>query len=91
MLKHSCGQGKQQRKVCCFYDSLGLAKAEYAMGYFSEMGIGVVANLEEARRWYMRSASQGYKRAIQRLQELSQLGKGKPQKHSRKDGDCIIC
>lgn len=34
----------------------GLAKAEYAMGYFTEMGIGVPANLEDAKRWYWRAA-----------------------------------
>jgi TPR repeat protein len=34
----------------------GLAKAEYAMGYFTEVGIGVAANLEDAKRWYWRAA-----------------------------------
>lgn len=34
----------------------GLAKAEYAMGYFTETGIGVPANLEDAKRWYWRAA-----------------------------------
>ncbi|KAG5926191.1 hypothetical protein E4U53_003133, partial [Claviceps sorghi] len=34
----------------------GLAKAEYAMGYFTEMGIGVAPNLEDAKRWYWRAA-----------------------------------
>lgn len=34
-----------------------LAKAMFAMGYFSETGIGCPANLEEARRWYGRAAS----------------------------------
>lgn len=34
----------------------GLAKAEYAMGYFTEVGIGAPANLEDAKRWYWRSA-----------------------------------
>lgn len=34
----------------------GLAKAEYAMGYFSEVGIGVPPNLEDAKRWYWRAA-----------------------------------
>lgn len=33
-----------------------LAKAMFAMGYFSEMGIGCPANLEDARRWYGRAA-----------------------------------
>jgi TPR repeat protein len=34
----------------------GLAKAEYAMGYFTEVGIGVPPNLEDAKRWYWRAA-----------------------------------
>lgn len=34
----------------------GLPKAEYAMGYFTEVGIGAPANMEEAKRWYRRAA-----------------------------------
>jgi TPR repeat protein len=34
----------------------GLAKAEYAMGYFTEVGIGSPASLEDAKRWYWRAA-----------------------------------
>lgn len=34
----------------------GLAKAEYAMGYFSEVGIGVPASLEDAKRWYWKAS-----------------------------------
>ena len=34
----------------------GNAKAEYAMGYFTEVGIGIPANLEDAKRWYWRAA-----------------------------------
>ena len=36
----------------------GLAKAEYAMGYFTEVGIGVAANLDDAKRWYWRAAGE---------------------------------
>ena len=36
--------------------SAGLAKAEYAMGYFTETGIGAPADLEAAKRWYWRAA-----------------------------------
>lgn len=36
----------------------GLPKAEYAMGYFTEMGIGVPANMEDAKRWYWRAAGE---------------------------------
>lgn len=38
----------------------GLAKAEYAMGYFTEVGIGSTANLEDAKRWYWRAAGMLY-------------------------------
>lgn len=34
----------------------GLAKAEYAMGYFTEVGIGTTANMDDAKRWYWRAA-----------------------------------
>lgn len=36
----------------------GLAKAEYAMGYFTEVGIGAAANLDDAKRWYWRAAGE---------------------------------
>jgi TPR repeat protein len=36
----------------------GIPKAEYAVGYYSEVGIGVKADLEEAKRWYMRAAGE---------------------------------
>lgn len=35
-----------------------LAKAEYAMGYYTEVGIGVTANMEDAKRWYWRAAGE---------------------------------
>jgi TPR repeat protein len=34
----------------------GLSKAEYAVGYYAEMGIGVKQDIELAKRWYMRAA-----------------------------------
>ncbi|KAJ1342136.1 hypothetical protein BSLG_003315 [Batrachochytrium salamandrivorans] len=49
----------------------GLAKAEYAVGYFVEHGVGVRSDIEDARKWYMRAAGQGNKRAIQRLKEFT--------------------
>lgn len=45
----------------------GLAKAEYAVGYFTETGIGCVADLNESRSWYRAAAEHGDKRANQRL------------------------
>lgn len=35
----------------------GLSKAEYAVGYYAEVGIGVKQDMELAKRWYMRAAS----------------------------------
>ena len=51
----------------------GLAKAEFAVGYFSENGIGTKPDLHEAKKWYRRAAEQGNKRAIKRLQELQDV------------------
>lgn len=36
----------------------GIPKAEYAVGYYSEVGIGVSSDLDEAKRWYMRAAGE---------------------------------
>ncbi|RIB02444.1 HCP-like protein [Gigaspora rosea] len=75
----------------------GLAKAEYAIGYYTEQGIGVKQNLEEAKRWYMRAAAQGNKRAMQRLTELKHMGSKSHlnrSKHTRAQAnkeDCTIC
>ena len=73
----------------------GLAKAQYAVGYYSENGVGVRADVEEARRWYAKAAGQGNARAVQRLNELKKMvrsGDGaKGQRDSRKkDGDCLV-
>lgn len=45
----------------------GLAKAMYAVGYFSEVAVGTVQSLPDAMHWYKRAAEAGDKRAIQRL------------------------
>ncbi|KAK9462190.1 uncharacterized protein V1516DRAFT_673994 [Lipomyces oligophaga] len=49
----------------------GLAKAEYAVGYFSENGIGTTANLHEALKWYRKAAQQKYSKALNRLRDLN--------------------
>jgi len=70
----------------------GLAKAEYAVGYYAELGIGVRQEFEEARRWYMRAAAQGNKRAMQRLAEMQgSVTKKKKGGQSSKESECIIC
>ncbi|KAH0538226.1 hypothetical protein FGG08_005195 [Glutinoglossum americanum] len=77
----------------------GLAKAEYALGYFTEVGIGTPASLEDAKRWYWRAAAQNFPKARERLEELKSGG-SKVQKsrerHSRSnmtkqnEGDCVV-
>jgi uncharacterized protein len=42
----------------------GLSKAEYAVGYYAEMGIGVKQDIEFAKRWYMRAAGKLYLRPL---------------------------
>jgi TPR repeat protein len=73
----------------------GLSKAEYAVGYYTEVGIGTKASLEEAKRWYMRAAAQRNKRAMNRLTELKRLGNtrqqyARPTRAQTKD-ECVIC
>ncbi|KAJ8067083.1 hypothetical protein OCU04_004461 [Sclerotinia nivalis] len=52
----------------------GLAKAEYAMGYYSEEGIGTPKSLEDAKRWYWRAAAQNFPKAREKLEELKRNG-----------------
>ncbi|KAK2075265.1 hypothetical protein P8C59_009406 [Phyllachora maydis] len=77
----------------------GLAKAEYAMGYFTEVGIGVPVNLEDAKRWYWRSAAQDFPKARERLEELKRHGKAGPRQRERisrsrvgkqQEGECTV-
>jgi TPR repeat protein len=48
----------------------GLAKAEYAMGYYTEVGIGVTANMDDAKRWYWRAAGECFAQSMCSLQLL---------------------
>ncbi|PLW04722.1 hypothetical protein PCASD_25764 [Puccinia coronata f. sp. avenae] len=45
----------------------GLAKAEYAVGYFTEVGVGTTRDEREAQRWFLSAAEHGDKRAKERL------------------------
>jgi len=45
-----------------------LPKAEYAVGYFTEVGIGVPKDLQVAMEWYRKAAEHGDQRAMQRLE-----------------------
>jgi TPR repeat protein len=67
-----------------------LPKAEYAIGYFTEVGIGIPKNTEEAMEWYKKAARHGDKRAIQRLQgKAPENPKDKKKRGSQAD-DCIL-
>ncbi|KAF9871908.1 hypothetical protein CkaCkLH20_10540 [Colletotrichum karsti] len=77
----------------------GLAKAEYAMGYFTEVGIGVPANMEDAKRWYWRAAAQDFPKARERLEDLKRAGKNGPRQRERisrskigkqQEGECSV-
>lgn len=48
----------------------GLSKAEYAVGYFTEVGVGTTRNEREALRWFMSAAEHGDKRAKDRLKNV---------------------
>ncbi|EPS38404.1 hypothetical protein H072_7863 [Dactylellina haptotyla CBS 200.50] len=48
----------------------GLAKAEYTVGYFTEMGIGCVRDEVGANTWYVRAAEHGEERAKLRLRAI---------------------
>lgn len=73
----------------------GLAKAEFAMGYFTEVGIGCPPSSEEAKRWYWRAASQNFPKARDRLEELRKGGaKMKKERVSRsamkQESECSV-
>ncbi|EOR00353.1 Chitin synthase regulatory factor 3 [Wallemia ichthyophaga EXF-994] len=73
----------------------GQAKAEYAVGYYSEVGIGVKQDLELAKKWYLRASQKGNQRASQRIAELKRLGNqrkngNRPTRQQARDEGCII-
>ncbi|KAA1106612.1 hypothetical protein PGT21_036588 [Puccinia graminis f. sp. tritici] len=49
----------------------GLAKAEYAVGYFTEVGVGTTRDEREAQRWFRSAAEHGDKRAKERLKNAA--------------------
>ncbi|CUA72261.1 Chitin synthase regulatory factor 3 [Rhizoctonia solani] len=74
----------------------GLSKAEYAVGYYAEVGIGLKIDIEFAKRWYMRAAAQGNKRAMARLTDLKRAGNrrvgagARPTRAQANKEDCVI-
>lgn len=80
---------------------LGYPKAEYAVGYFTEMGIGCRRDPLEANVWYVRAADQGDERAKQRLAIIRAAASGDPGipasnsndkriKKGKDDKDCVV-
>ncbi len=53
-----------------------LAKAQYTVGYFTEMGIGCRRDILEANVWYVRAADQGEDRAKHRMAAIRAAGAG---------------
>lgn len=49
----------------------GLATAEFAMGYFYEIGMYVPVDLKEARLWYTKASEHGNKDASARIEGIS--------------------
>ena len=49
----------------------GYAEAQASLGFCYQKGLGVPADLAEAKRWYTRAASQGDANAQALLKELS--------------------
>ncbi|KAG8875798.1 hypothetical protein FRB97_004716 [Tulasnella sp. 331] len=64
----------------------GLAGAEFAMGYYCEVGIGGAIDLGAARKWYQRAATHHNPDAAQRLAALSQPA---PETLSRAEHDTL--
>ena len=54
----------------------GLPKAQYAVGYFTEMGIGCRRDPLEANVWYVRAADQGDERAKHRIAAIRAAASG---------------
>jgi TPR repeat protein len=54
----------------------GLPKAQYTLGYFTEMGIGCRRDPLEANVWYVRAADQGEERARHRIHAIQAASTG---------------
>ncbi|KAF1944178.1 hypothetical protein EJ02DRAFT_482434 [Clathrospora elynae] len=69
------------RKAACAEPPL--PKALFAMGYFTEVGIGCPRSLDEAKRWYGRAAAYKFPKAQERLEELKRGGSKVQMKRER--------
>ena len=66
---------QQTKGIQCYsiHSYRRLAKAEYAMGYYYERGIGVTSDTQIAVEWYKKAANQRNARAIQKLKDFKLL------------------
>ncbi|KIK76997.1 hypothetical protein PAXRUDRAFT_168151 [Paxillus rubicundulus Ve08.2h10] len=64
----------------------GLPSAEFAMGYYKEVGVGGSKDIDAARMWYKMASDHGNTDATERLAALSQPS---PQALSRQEHDNI--
>ncbi|KAL7942396.1 chitin synthase activator [Trichoderma barbatum] len=82
---------------------MGFVKAQYAIGYFTEMGIGCRRDILEANVWYVKAADAGDERAQQRLSiiqaavsgqgtpmDVASPRSGKLSKGGKDDKDCVV-
>ncbi|KAG6036959.1 hypothetical protein E4U41_005373 [Claviceps citrina] len=79
---------------------LGFVKAQYAVGYFTEMGIGCRRDILEANVWYVEAAEAGDERAKQRIAVIQAAvsGQGTPmdvaaprgKKGDKDEKDCVV-
>lgn len=81
----------------------GYVKAQYAVGYFTEMGIGCRRDILEANVWYVKAADAGDDRAKQRLNAIRAAASGGmpmdvapaknpnlKKKNGAKDDSCVV-
>ncbi|KAL1919495.1 uncharacterized protein VTP21DRAFT_2188 [Calcarisporiella thermophila] len=72
----------------------GLPRAEYSVGYFLSLGIGVEKDETAALEWYQKAAKHGDRLAIQQLKNLEKgealRGKGGKRRREVSSADCVI-
>lgn len=64
----------------------GLPSAEFAMGYYREVGVGGEKDIQESMKWYSLAAEHGNTDAVERIAALNQVV---PQALSRQEHDTI--
>lgn len=74
--KRAAEQGTSPSPLLKNTNQTGLAKAQYALGYFTEMGIGCRRDPLEANVWYVKAADQGDARATHRIATIRAAAEG---------------